>query len=335
VTALDRGEGRILPDRGEGRMLPDRGQGRILPDRGEGRILIAEDSLVVRAVLRDQLEDEGYDVIEAVDGSAALTMCDIARPDAILLDIEMPGLDGHEVLVRLKADPALRDIPVVFLTGRTATHDMVAGLRAGAHDYLRKPFEPAELIARISGAVRMKRLQDELRERNDDLDRLSRIDPLTGCFNRRHVDDQMRFHGSLAARHNQPLAVLMFDIDHFKTVNDSEGHHAGDLVLKEFARRLQFAARQSDIVGRWGGEEFVVIAPQTDLASAVALAERARHAVADEPIVLADHGLCITVSVGCAAGVGSADALMQRADAAMYASKAAGRNRVTAAGPPT
>ena len=242
--------------------------------RTAGRILVAEDSLVVRTLVCDQLEDEGYEVAQAVDGESALVQCALIQPDAILLDIEMPGLDGHQVLVRLKADPALSDIPVVFLTGRTSTADMVAGLRAGAHDYLKKPFEPAELLARIGGAVRMKRLQDELRMRNDQLDALSRVDALTGIFNRRHLDEQLVEAGKTASRCQQSLAIFMLDIDHFKQVNDSHGHPAGDQVLQEFARRLKATLRAGNIVGRWGGEEFLVIAPRTTPDEAMMLGER-------------------------------------------------------------
>ncbi|HEY4331144.1 MAG TPA: diguanylate cyclase [Ilumatobacteraceae bacterium] len=295
----------------------------------QGRIVVAEDSLVVRSILCGQLEDEGYEVIEAADGFGALAECEDAHPDAILLDIEMPGLDGHQVLARLKADPALSDIPVVFLTGRTSTADMVAGLRAGAHDYLKKPFEPAELIARISGAVRIKRLQDELRMRNEELDRLSRVDPLTGIFNRRHIDEQLERQASSALRHRQSLAVLMLDIDHFKRINDSEGHPGGDIVIREIAVRLSRVLRAEDFVGRWGGEEFVVLAPQTDLGGAQALAERARHAIATPPFTVHGHEIDVTVSVGCAAGLEVGSALVKRADDAMYRSKADGRNRVS------
>jgi two-component system cell cycle response regulator len=296
-----------------------------------GRILVAEDSLVVRALVCDQLEEEGYEVVEAVDGESALTQIEVVKPDAILLDIEMPGLDGHQVLARLKADPDLRDIPVVFLTGRTSTDDMVAGLRAGAHDYLKKPFEPAELIARIGGAVRIKRLQDELHIRNQQLDRLSRVDGLTGLFNRRHLDEQLQKAIDAGRRYDQPLAVLMLDIDHFKLVNDREGHPAGDRVLQEFARRLQATVRSGAIVGRWGGEEFLVIEPQTNVDDAVKLAERVRNAVAAEPVDLGDRSISITVSIGCTAGLKSPAELIEQADAALYRSKAEGRNRVTAA----
>ena len=299
---------------------------------GAGLILVAEDSLVVRTVVCEQLEEEGYDVIEAVDGEGALARCAETPPDAILLDIEMPGLDGHEVLARLKQDETLRDIPVVFLTGRTGTDEMVAGLREGAHDYLRKPFEPAELIARIGGAVRIKRLSDELRERNRELNQLSRIDGLTGVHNRRHLDESIEQLASAARRHQVPLALLMFDIDHFKAVNDTEGHPGGDRVLQEFARRLRAAVRTDDAVGRWGGEEFLVVAPRTTIDQAVVLAERVRAAIADQPFDLGDHHIRVTVSVGCAAGIDEPTAdVLGRADVALYQSKARGRNRVSAA----
>jgi two-component system cell cycle response regulator len=295
-----------------------------------GTILVAEDSLVIRTAVCDQLEDEGYEVVEAEDGEAALRLCASDRPDAILLDIEMPGLDGHQVLARLKADGDLCDIPVVFLTGRTGTDDMVAGLRAGAHDYLRKPFETAELIARVGGAVRIKRLQDELHLRNEQLDRLSRIDGLTGLYNRRHIDEQLLKEVRTAARHGESVAILLLDIDHFKLVNDVEGHPAGDRVLQEFASRLQSVVRVGDVVGRWGGEEFIVIAPHTTMPGALLLAERIRKVVGDEAIDLGDHSITVTVSIGCVVGMDVADLIVD-ADTALYRSKTEGRNRVTAA----
>jgi diguanylate cyclase (GGDEF)-like protein len=301
---------------------------------GPATILVAEDSLVIRAVVRGQLEDEGYLVVEASDGETALAQCAAVYPDAVLLDIEMPGLNGHEVLARLKADPALADIPVVFLTGRTGTVDMVQGLRAGAHDYLRKPFEQAELIARVGGAVRLRRLQDELRERNDVLDRLSRTDALTGTFNRRHLDAELVAVANAARRHDREFSLIMFDIDHFKRVNDAVGHPGGDVVLQDFCRRLKATVRAEDIVGRWGGEEFLVVLPRTDLSGAVRLAERVRIAASAEPVRLGDDDLSITVSAGCASARGSTtEDLVSRADAALYLAKASGRDRVVAADP--
>lgn len=293
-------------------------------------ILLAEDSSVIRAVVRQQLEEEGYHVEEAADGLAAIETCRETKPDAVLLDIEMPGLDGRQVLARMKGDAALADIPVVFLTGRTTTDDLVAGLRAGAHDYLRKPFEPAELIARIGGAVKIKQLQDELRRRNAELDRVSRIDALTEVYNRRHLEEQLKEQGTSSRRRGAPLAVILFDIDHFKQVNDVYGHPAGDDVLQQCSRRIVDTIRAGGVVGRWGGEEFLVILPDTNVDEAAVVAERVRGVVAATPVTLdTAQQLRVTLSGGCAADAdGDTDALLLRADAALYRAKEAGRDRI-------
>jgi len=299
------------------------------------RILVAEDSMVIRAMLCEQLEDEGYTVIEADDGNAAIERARSERPDAILLDIEMPGLNGLEVLELIKADPELRDTPVVFITGRTDTDDMVAGLRAGAHDYLRKPFEDAELLARIGGAVRVKQLQDLLRLRNVELDQLTRIDGLTGLFNRRHLDEQLQRSRNSARRDDNPFAILIIDVDHFKQVNDTQGHSGGDAVLCELARRFEGAIRPDDVLGRWGGEEFLIIMPRTDLAGALAVGERVRAAVQDRIVPYGDNQIAVTISGGCASGPPhNPEELVREADEALYAAKAGGRNRILAAPTP-
>ena len=228
-------------------------------------ILVAEDSLVIRVTLRRQLSTEGYEVVEAEDGAEALARCRQVRPDVLLLDVEMPRLDGHQVLAIVKEDPELRDIPVVFLTASAKTDDVVEALRLGAHDYLRKPFEPSELIARVRAALRLKAVQDELRRRNAELERVSRTDPLTEIHNRRHMDELLHKLLSSARRHEQSLAVAMIDIDHFKQINDSKGHAAGDRVLQVVARRLTSVLRVEDELGRWGGEEFIALLPITDL----------------------------------------------------------------------
>jgi len=294
-------------------------------------ILIADDSMVVRAVLRRQLEADGHTVVEAVDGEEALKACRDVRPDVVLLDVEMPVLDGHATLERLKADEDLKDIPVVFLTGRVDTADVVRGLRLGAHDYLRKPFEANELMARVSAALRTKWLQDELRARNAELDRVSRIDMLTGLYNRRHLDEHLRHTISAARRHGRTLGVLLADIDHFKQVNDRYGHLAGDAVLKEVALRLQSTVRAEDALGRWGGEEFIAVLSETPAASIAVIAERMRQVIAASPFALDDGSrIPVTVSIGHTSGCEDAEILVHRADDALYAAKAAGRNRVEA-----
>ncbi|MBV9659553.1 MAG: diguanylate cyclase [Acidimicrobiales bacterium] len=294
-------------------------------------VLVAEDSSVIRAVLRRTLEQHAYAVIEADNGEAALSVCACTPPDTVLLDIEMPALDGYQVLTALKADPRLADIPVVFLTGRTDIEDIVEGLRLGAHDYLRKPFEPSELLARVSAAVRVKLLQDELKARNVELDRVSRRDPLTGLANRREIDERLEEAMSLARRRDEELAVLILDIDHFKGVNDTFGHEAGDHVLREFSSRLHRLLRTEDIAGRWGGEEFIVILG-TDLAGGSAFGERVRESIASTPFALGEVEIAVTVSIGCTTAKNhDHESVVRRADQLLYKAKSTGRNRVVAA----
>jgi diguanylate cyclase (GGDEF)-like protein len=298
-------------------------------------VLITDDSLVVRAVVRAHLETAGHRVVEAEDGEDAIAQCHESPPDVILLDIEMPGLDGYEVLAELKSDVELRDVPVVFLTDRTSMDDVLAGLRGGAHDYLKKPFEPAELVARVAAALNVKKLQDQLRERNADLDRLSRTDVLTGLRNRRHLEEELVRHHDEARRHHDQLCLLLLDIDHFKRVNDTYGHPAGDVVLAEFAQLLRDGLRVGDIAGRWGGEEFLVVLPRTGRDGAMQVAERIRLSTAGASITAEGQHVAITVSGGCAVGpVSSADDLVRAADTLLYAAKAGGRNRILATAPP-
>lgn len=296
-------------------------------------VLLVEDSAAIRALVRRMLVAGGHTVVEAAGGAAALSACHEHQPDVVLLDVEMPEMSGWEVLAAIKADPDLSDVPVVFLTGRSDTADMVDGLRLGAHDYLRKPCEPAELLARVQAAARVKRLQDELRQRNEELDRVSRTDALTGLHNRRHVEEYLSRLVSLARRNAEPIAVLIIDIDHFKSVNDGHGHDAGDAVLREVAQRMVRCVRLEDMVGRWGGEEFLVVLPNTAAQGAAELAERLRKVVADEPCRLPDGGaMQVTISLGCAASVlDDAGTLVRSADAAMYEAKESGRNRVVVA----
>ncbi|MDP3711697.1 MAG: diguanylate cyclase [Mycobacteriales bacterium] len=289
-------------------------------------VLLAEDSPTVRALVRVELEDAGYAVVEAADGRVAVDLARQSAPSVVLLDVEMPVLDGYGVIAELKVDPATRDVPVVILTGQA---DLVKALDAGAHDFVRKPPQQGELRARVAAAVRVKVLQDELRARADELERVSRTDHLTGLHNRRHIEEHLRRLRSGARRHGYPLAVLVIDVDHFKQVNDTLGHAGGDEVLIEVARRLGATVRREDLVGRWGGEEFIVLAPHTDLPAAAALGERLRMAVGGTPVLGGGRALTVTISVGAAAGDGDDDLVVQ-ADRHLYAAKAAGRDRVEA-----
>ena len=289
-------------------------------------VLVGEDSLVVREVLRWHLESHGFEIVETADGSEALRLAAERPPSVILLGVELGGIDGFEALARLKSDPTLADTPVLFITGHTDTRDLVDGLQLGAHDYLRKPFEPAEVIARVRAAARMKSLQDELRQRNAELHRISRTDPLTALGNRRHLDEQLRSARTSSRRHGTSLSVALVDVDQFKRINDTYGHSSGDEVLCEVARRLSSIARTEDVVGRWGGEEFLVILPYCDIESSFAIGERLREAVADNLVETTDGDrIPVTVSIGCATGDDAR--VVERADIALYAAKERGRNR--------
>jgi two-component system, cell cycle response regulator len=305
------------------------------------RILFAEDSTVIRAMVRKALEAAGYVVLEAANGQVAFDLCLQDRPDVALLDVEMPVLNGPQLLERLRADQRFADMPVIFLTGRTSTAEMVEGLRIGAHDYLRKPFEPAELIARVSAAVRVARLQQQLTTRNDELALLSRTDQLTGLSNRRHGEERLRAEIEAAQRYQRPLTVLMIDIDHFKHVNDRYGHAGGDAVLRGLGRRLRDLLRGADLAARWGGEEFVVLLPDTSVAGGAALAERLLETMRETPVVIDDQATAddratctVTVSIGAASSDETPLAeILRRADEALYRAKRAGRDRLQLAGP--
>ena len=293
-------------------------------------VLVTDDSPTVRAVVRIELEFGGYVVLEAEHGREALEVASKEHLDAILLDVDMPVMDGLEAITALKADPATADVPVVFLSGRDSGADVVGALRLGAHDYLRKPLEPAELLARVAAAVEVRRLRTELRQRTDELDRMSRTDHLTGLANRRRCDEALTAAVGSTREHAFPVAVLLLDVDHFKKVNDRLGHEGGDEVLREVAARLSSTVRVEDLLGRWGGEELLVLAPQTGVEGAGVLCERLRTAVGGMPVSTSTGALSVTLSVGAAVVTrpgAAVDAVLRTADGQLYAAKDAGRDR--------
>ena len=299
------------------------------------RILVAEDSALLRRMLGDVLRQHGWTVLEACDGRAALDLARSEDPSVLLMAREMEGLDGMAVLDALRDDPRTADVPVVFVTGHTDAHDLAEGLERGAHDYVRKPVDPVELVARIRAALRLRALHDELARRNAELEQLARTDVLTALANRRHADDVLRATIASARRHGRTLSAVLVDVDRFKAVNDAHGHAAGDAVLREVAVRLAAGLREEDLAARWGGEEFLLLLP--DSPDATVVCERLRSAIADRPVNV--HGLLeltVSASFGWAPWTGeeTGEALVGRADLALYAAKAGGRDRVVGAAPP-
>src|SRR3954447_1775120 len=296
------------------------------------RILVAEDSALLRRMIGDVLRANGWEVLEAADGQTALAAARAENPAVLLMAREMEGLDGLAVLDALRGDPRTAGMPVVFVTGHTEAHDLAEGLERGAHDYVRKPVDPIELVARIRAALRLRALHDELARRNAELEQLARTDVLTGLANRRHADDVLRATIASARRHGRTLSAVLVDVDRFKAINDAHGHAAGDAVLREIAVRLAAGLREEDIAARWGGEEFLLLLP--DSPDAAIVCERLRASIAEVPVNV--HGLLelrVSASFGWApwSGDETGEALVGRADQALYAAKAARRDQVICA----
>jgi two-component system, cell cycle response regulator len=302
-------------------------------EQPQSLVLVAENSDPIRTELLRRLGERGHRVAGAGDAEQLLALVERELPDVVLLDHELPGLDGMTVLDRLRADDRLAAVPVIMLTESSDPELLVEALGRGAHDYLRKPFDPAELDARVIAALRVKRLHDALLEANRRLARQALTDDLTGLANRRHGARQLEREVALGVRHGRLLALVRVDVDHFKAINDTHGHEAGDQVLAEVAHRLAGAVRGGDELARWGGDEFVAILPGTDKPGALRAAERLRAAAAVAPIQAAGTALDVTVSVGWADWEGDTpDDLLARADRALYRAKDTGRNQVF---PPT
>jgi len=294
------------------------------------RVLIVDDERSNINILGNLLVPE-FDVLVATDGPSALARAGgDMRPDLILLDVIMPGMDGHEVCRRLKQDPETHDIPVIFISAMSEEDDEATGLQIGAVDYVTKPFAPAILKMRIRTHVELKRLRDHWQ-------RLSTIDGLTQVANRRAFDDALAGAWRCGIRQQQPLALIIADVDHFKAYNDHHGHAAGDVCLKTVASLMSGQVKRAcDLVARYGGEEFVCLMPGVEIEGARLIAQRMCDAVRGQGIAH-DHpdadGL-VSVSLGVAViqptPIHAPDLLVTQADQRLYEAKRLGRNRVCA-----
>jgi two-component system, cell cycle response regulator len=308
----------------------------------EARILVVDDHPDNVEIIHARLSSRGFQVETATNGQEALDRVQENPPHLILLDVMMPLMDGYEVSRRIKNDEHLPYIPIILVTARDSTQDKVEGLDAGADDYLTKPINFPELEARVRSMLRIKRLQDELDQTNRELEdmnkklrKLSITDGLTELFNHRHVHELLHEEFERSHRTGDPIAVVMLDLDRFKQVNDTYGHPTGDVILYETANILRETAREIDMIGRYGGEEFIAILPDATEEAAVRFAERVREAVVAH--VYRDEAIEVrmTLSSGVASHpeyeVDNPDLLIKRADEALYAAKSGGRNRVVRA----
>jgi diguanylate cyclase (GGDEF)-like protein len=309
------------------------------------RVLVVEDDRAMRVLLEAMLKAAGHEVLTARDGAEALQVVEAEHPQLVITGWKLPVMDGVTLCRKLRESPERRDVYVFILTAKETADSLVEAFEAGADDYLVKPVSQRVFFARLRAAQRVVQLQEELahdREQllrfsrdlaasNERLQRLALTDALTELPNRRSAVERLEQEWALAQRGERTLSCMMVDIDHFKSINDRLGHQAGDEVLKNVAQALRHSARTQDLVCRYGGEEFVVICPDTDLKSAVQCGERLRQKVSELTHPGRGESFSLTVSVGVAErrpDMGSVDALLARADACLYAAKEAGRNRV-------
>jgi diguanylate cyclase (GGDEF)-like protein len=286
-----------------------------------------------RRILMNWLQKWGYQVIAAEDGSSAWNILQSGdAPQMAILDWMMPGMDGIELCRRVRSEQG-RYRYLLLLTAKDEKQDVVKGLDSGADDYLTKPFEVDELRARVRAGRRILELQEALLQARDALRFEAAHDPLTALWNHGAILDFLRRELDRQQRTHQPLGVMMADLDFFKKINDTHGHMVGDTVLQQVARRFQGALRSYDFVGRYGGEEFLILVPGCDLADLIATAERLRCSIADHPIATCVGNVPVTVSMGLASTAEKGldpdwQQLLRAADAALYIAKAEGRNRV-------
>lgn len=299
------------------------------------KLLLVDDDRSMLEHMSRLVRDAGYEPMLATTWTDALRLFREERPDLVLLDVMMPTLDGYKLARIIKADAA-SFVPVILLTALDDLESKRRGMAAGADDFLSKPVTPLELQIRLSSMLRIKELTDQLGLANTKLAQLATTDALTGLNNRRALYTQLEREFERAHRYKRPLSVVMLDVDHFKQVNDSFGHQTGDRVLRLIGDVLRATIRSADFGGRFGGEEFMVLAPETGRETIGILAERIRNTVATASAAAGDGIPTVTVSLGAATteleGVKNHEELVHLADEALYRAKREGRNRWIVAG---
>lgn len=300
-------------------------------------ILVVDDDIVSRKVVEKFLVKANFEVASAANGREAFAQFKERFFPIVLTDWMMPEIDGPELCRLIRAENTAGYVFIILITARDSKTDIVSGLESGADDYLTKPIHPAELVARINTGIRILKLEQSLKDANQEIRLLSITDPLTGCFNRGYLNEYLQKEINRCQRYSHNLSIVLSDIDHFKQVNDTYGHQVGDEVLKSFAASLMRQIRKDvDWVVRYGGEEFLIILPETDVMGAQTLAERLRKTIRSNTIACGDYELTITASFGatCASFrqlkdlAVSMEQLINVADEQLYRAKGDGRDRV-------
>lgn len=303
------------------------------------RVLIADDSVVSRRLLQATLEKWGCEVVVACDGSEAWDLLQSDRsPRLAILDWVMPGLTGPEVCRRVRERGREPYTYLLLLTSKSLKEDIIEGMDAGADDYITKPFDQHELKVRLRAGIRIIDLQSELLEAREALREQATKDALTKLWNRSSILDLLDQELVRSERDQRPVGVLLMDLDHFKGVNDNHGHFAGDAALRETAARLRSCVRPYDLVGRYGGEEFLIVLPGSDEDAVRSQAERMRELLSNLEMETTEGSFRLTGSFGAVSGVPggavNAEYLIRRADEALYRAKREGRDRVVVATDP-
>ncbi len=295
------------------------------------KILIVDDVPLNVELQKTYLLSVGYEVIVAMDGQAAIDKIESEGPDLILLDIMMPKINGFEVCKKIKSNPSTQFIPVVMVTALQEVEDKIRGIEAGADDFISKPFNKMELMARVKSLLRIKFLHDELEDAKYQMEKLAATDGLTGLANHRHFKEQLIHEIDRATRHQLCLSLLMMDIDYFKFYNDNQGHPAGDEVLRRIAELIQKNLRKIDMAARYGGEEFAVILPEANSKAAIVVAEKIRYLVETTKFHKEENqpNKRLTLSIGIAtipSDTENGSDLIEVADKRLYKAKQRGRN---------
>jgi len=299
------------------------------------KILVAEDDHVSQMMVERYIVKEGYTVVLCDNGEDAFNIIKQQEVRMAIIDWIMPKMDGVTLCEEIRKLHLPRYTYLIMLTSKSETHDLVEALDSGADDFISKPVERAELVSRIKVGTRILKLEDDLIQSRKELIRLAREDSLTNLFNRRAFHDESVKEMDRAFREGQTVSLVMIDIDNFKLINDKYGHQSGDLVLIEIARRLHSLCRPYDILGRFGGEEFIILLPKTTASSASKIAERIRYDIFNKPIDVRGGEINVTISIGLSnifPVFGPRDAqiddLIKRADIALYRAKRDGKNKV-------